>query len=160
MSSLSSKLRELRKTLKKSKMNPALSDEDISSVARNMPRDLECLVKYLSSEQVDAYGSGVLKITQAHTSRDQAKFEECILEMGAFVRGGMPGMHLLNSVYQRIMKHYGVWIDMEEVFEALKLSMNIAQNKIKRKWVKDEEDDIPTTDFSPPSSQKRMKTHH
>jgi hypothetical protein len=30
MSSLSSKLRELRKTLKKSKMNPALSNEDIS----------------------------------------------------------------------------------------------------------------------------------
>jgi ribonuclease D len=160
MSSLSSKLRELRKTLKKSKTNPTLKDEDICAVARNMPRDLECLVKYLSSEQVDAFGGEVLSITQAHTSRDQAKFEECILEMGAFVRGGLPGMHLLNSVYQRIMKHYGVWIDMEEVFEALKLSMNIAQNKIKRKWVKDEEDDIPTTDFSPPSSQKRMKTHH
>jgi hypothetical protein len=122
-----------------------------------MPRDLECLVKYLSSEQVDAYGGGVLKITQAHTSRDQAKFEECILEMGAFVRGGLPGMHLLNSVYQRIMKHYGVWIDMEEVFEALKIYVHTGQNKIKRK---DGEDDIPTTDFSPPSSQKRMKTHH
>ena len=157
MSSLSSKLRELRKTLKKSKMNPALSNEDISLVARNMPRDLECLVKYLSSEQVDAYGGGVLKITQAHTSRDQAKFEECILEMGAFVRGGLPGMHLLNSVYQRIMKHYGVWIDMEEVFEALKIYVHTGQNKIKRK---DGEDDIPTIDFSPPSSQKRMKTHH
>ena len=160
MTSLSSKLRELRKTLKNSKTNPTLGDGDISAVARNMPRDLHSLEKYLSSEQVDSYGDEVLKITQAHTSRDQAKFEECILEMGAFVRGGMPGMHLLDSLYQRIMKHYGVSIDMEEVFEALKIYVHMGQNKLKRKAVIDEEDDIPTTEYSTPSSQKRIKTYH
>ena len=143
MTSLSSKLRELRKTLKKKKVNPTFEDEQLISVARHMPRDEDALSRFLSLEQVAAYGDDVLSVTQAHTSRDQAKFEDCILEMGAFVRGGIPGMACLDPVYQRILQHFGVAIDMEEVLEALKLYVHTGQNKttIKRKWVKDDEEE-------------------
>ena len=141
MTSLSSKLRELRKTLKKKKANPAFEDEQLIAVARHMPRDEDALSRFLSLEQVSAYGDDVLSVTQAHTSRDQAKFEDCILEMGAFVRGGIPGMACLDPVYHRILQHFGVAIDMEEVLEALKLYVHTGQNKIKRKWVKDEEEE-------------------
>ena len=141
MTSLSSKLRELRKTLKKNKNNPTLEDEQLIAVARHMPRDEDSLARYLSVEQIGAFGDDVLQVTQAHTSRDQAKFEDCILEMGAFVRGGLPGMARLDFVYPRILKHFGVMIDMEEVMEALKLYVHTGQNKIKRKWVKDDEEE-------------------
>jgi hypothetical protein len=143
MTSLSSKLRALRKTLKKTKGNPCFEDEQLIAVARHMPRDSASLAKYLLPEQVMAYGDDVLSVTQAHTSRDQAKFEDCILEMGAFVRGGIPGMACLDPVYHRILQHFGVAIDMEEVLEALKLYVHTGQNKttIKRKWVKDEEEE-------------------
>ena len=145
MTSLSSKLRGLRKALRKNKSNPALEDEQLIAVARHMPRDADSLARYLSVEQVGAFGDDVLQVTQAHTSRDQAKFEDCILEMGAFERGGLPGMARLDSVYPRILKHFGVMNDMEEVLEALKLyvcyNVHTGQNKIKRKWVKDEEDE-------------------
>ncbi len=141
MTSLSSKLRELRKTLKKKKNNPTFEDEQLIAVARHMPRDEDSLSRFLSLEQVSAFGDDVLQVTQAHTSRDQAKFEDCILEMGAFVRGGNPGMARLDSVYPRILKHFGVMIDMEEVLEALKLYVHTGQNKIKRKWVKDDDEE-------------------
>jgi hypothetical protein len=143
MTSLSSKLRELRKTLKKKKNNPTFEDEQLIAVARHMPRDEDSLSRFLSLEQVSAFGDDVLQVTQAHTSRDQAKFEDCILEMGAFVRGGNPGMARLDSVYPRILKHFGVMIDMEEVLEALKLYVHTGQNKttIKRKWVEEEEEE-------------------
>ena len=90
--SLSSKLRDFRKTLKKANKNAqTFEDEQLHAIARHMPRDAESLGKCLSQEQISAFGEGVLGITQAYTKRDQAKFEECILEMGAFVRGGLPG---------------------------------------------------------------------
>jgi hypothetical protein len=47
----------------------------------------------------------------------------------------------LDSVYPRILKHFGVMIDMEEVLEALKLYVHTGQNKIKRKWVKDDDEE-------------------
>ena len=153
MTSLSSKLRGLRgKTLKKTKSNPTstLEDEQLTALARHMPRDEDSLARYLSVEQVSAFGNDVLQVTQAHTSRDQAKFEDCILEMGAFARGGLPGMARLDSVYPRILRHFGVVHDMEEVLEALKLYVNTDQNKIKRKWVKDEEEEEQR-------SQKRVR---
>jgi len=137
--SLSSKLRSFRKDLKKKKVG--FDDEQLISVARNMPRDLESLGRFLSPEQISAFGDELLAITRAHTCRDQAKFEECLLEIGAFVRGGLPGMERLDRVYPRILKHYGVVNDMEEVFEALKLYVNPKLNKIKRKFVKDEEEE-------------------
>lgn len=143
--SLSSKLRNFRKDTrknKKTKRGEELSDEQIASIARYMPRDMDALKPFLSTEQANAFGAQLLDITCAHTSRDQAKFEECILEMDAFVRGGVPGMELLDKVYPNIMKHFDVSNDdMDEVLEALKLYVNHKQNKIKRKWVKDEEEE-------------------
>jgi hypothetical protein len=143
MTSLSSKLRELRKILKKNKSNPVFDNEQLIAVARHMPRDDASLARYLSQQQVEAYGDDVLQVTQAHTRRDQAKFEDCILEMGAFVRGGIPGMARLDSVYPNIIRHFGVMSELEEVLEALKLYVHTGEDKttIKRKSVKDEEEE-------------------
>jgi hypothetical protein len=90
--SLSSKLRDFRRTLKKANKNAqTFDDEQLRSIARHMPRDTESLGKYLSQAQIDAFGGDLLGVTREYTKRDQAKFEECIQEMGAFVRGGLPG---------------------------------------------------------------------
>jgi hypothetical protein len=148
-----SKLRELRKKLRKSKLNPLFEDEKLSTIGRIMPRDEDSLRQILSSEQADAFGDDILAITLLH-SRDQAKFDDCILEMGAFVRGGLPGMELLDKVYPRIMQHYGVGDDKEVVLEVLKLFVHSGQNKIKRKKVEGEEDFY---DEDQPS-QKRVKS--
>jgi hypothetical protein len=137
--SLSSKLRDLRKKLRKSKLEFSFQDEELSSIGRRMPRDVDSLRKILSPEQVDAFGDDILTITQLH-SRDQAKFDDCILEMGAFVRGGMPGMEFLDKVYLRILQHYEVGDDTDVVFEALGIFVNPKQNKIMRKWVEEGED--------------------
>ena len=140
--SLSSKLRDFRKTLKKkNKDAQAFDDDQLRAVARHMPMDAESLGKFLSKEQMDAFGEGVLDVTQAYTRRDQDMFEECILEMGAFVRGGLPGMECLNRVYTQILKHYRVADNVEEVFEALELYVNHKTDKIMRKRVKIEEED-------------------
>ena len=183
--SLSSKLRNFNKELKKKEKErktnngktksqsekmvkgpsiaTLLSDEQLTSIARHMPRDADSLGKYLSPEQMDAFGEDLLAVTCGHTGRDQAKFEECLLEIDAFVRGGVPGMALLDRVYPTILKHYGVIDDAEEVLETLKLYMNAKENKLKRKWVKDEEeagggggqeDEMESSR----ASQKRQKT--
>jgi hypothetical protein len=33
---------------------------------------------------------------------------ECVRELRAFVRGGRPGMHVLNRVFPQILRHYGI----------------------------------------------------
>lgn len=155
MTSLSSKLREFRKGLRKggkSKAGVVYDDDQLRSIARHMPRDVDSLRQYLSPDQMNAYGDDVLNIMQTHSSRDQEKFEECILEIGAFVRGGLPGMECLNKVYLQILQHYDLKDDMEEVFEELKLYVNLKRNRIMCKWAKDEEED----EFEG-SSQKRMR---
>jgi hypothetical protein len=138
--SLSSKLRDFRRTLKKkNKDAQAFDDDQLRAIARHMPRDAESIAKFLSNEQVDSFGEGVLEVTQAYTRRDQDMFEECILEMGAFVRGGLPGMECLDRVYTQILKHYRVADNMEEVFEALELFVNQKTGKLMLKYVKDED---------------------
>ena len=127
-------------------------DDQLRSIARYMPREMDDLSKHLSQEQIKLFGDDMLRITLAHTSRDQAKFEECILEIGAFERGGLPGMERLDRVYNMILRHYCVEVDMEEVFEALKLYVHPTQNKIKRKRVHDEE--CEEDDDNPPFSQR------
>jgi hypothetical protein len=75
--SLSSKLRDFRKTLKKANKNAqTFEDKQLRAIARHMPRDAESLGGCLSQEQVNAFGEGVLDITRAYTKRDQAMFEE------------------------------------------------------------------------------------
>jgi hypothetical protein len=89
--SLPSKLREFRKSLKKKNKNAQMfDDEQLCQMSRHMPVDMPSLRNILSENQADAFGQGILDITQAHT-RNQTEFEECVLEIGAFVRGGMPG---------------------------------------------------------------------
>ncbi len=154
MTSLSSKLRDFRKGLRKEgNAKVAYDDDQLRSIARHMPKDAASLGRFLSSTQMDAYGDDMLCIMQAH-SRDQAKFEDCILEIGAFARGGLPGMECLNKVYLQILKHYGVKEDMEEVFEELKLYVNLKRNRVMCKLVKDEEED----EFVGSSQQKRMRS--
>ena len=141
--SLSSKLRDFRKTIKKkTKSAQGFEDEQMSAIAKHMPRDTESLGKFLSKEQVRSFGEGILGITQAHTKRNQEMFEECIMEMGAFVRGGLPGMDRLNKVYPNILKHYRIGDDVDEVFEALGLFLNPRKdNKLTLKNTKKEEED-------------------
>lgn len=142
--SLSSKLRNFKRSWRKKhgRVNICadLEDGQLISIARFMPRDYDSMKSFLSADQFNDFGDELLAITRTHTSRDQTKFEECLLEMGAFVRGGLPGMELLDRVYPRILKHFGVMDDMEDVLEALKLYVNPKLNKIKRKWVKDDEE--------------------
>lgn len=140
--SLSSKLRDFRKTLKKkNKHAQAFDDDQLRAIARHMPTDAESIAKFLSNEQMDAFGEGVLEVTQAYNHRDPDMFEECICEMGAFVRGGLPGMECLARVYTQILKHYQVADNVEEVFEALELFVNPKTGKLMRKRVKIEEED-------------------
>jgi hypothetical protein len=155
MTSLSSKLRDFRKGLRKGGKNKpgvVFDDDQLRSIARHMPKDPDSLGRFLLSAQMDAYGDDMLRIMQAH-SRDQTKFEDCILEIGAFVRGGLPGMECLNKVYLQILEHFDVQVDMEEVFEELKLYVNLKRNRIMCKWAKDEEED----EIGGSSQKKRMR---
>ena len=130
--SLSSKLRDFRRNSKDAR---TFDDDQLRAIARHMPRDAELLGKFLSQEQVDAFGEGVLDVTRAYTRRDQAVFEECILEVGTFVRGGLPGIETLNRVYTQIVKHYVVADNVEELFEALGLYINHKTDKIMHKKI-------------------------
>ena len=141
--SLSSKLRDFRKTLKKkTKSARTFADEQLNAISKHMPMDAASLEKILSKGQMAAFGEGVLEITQGHTIRDQEKFDECISEMDAFVRGGLPGMECLNKVYPQIFKHFCVEDDSEDVFEALGLFLNPRKdNKLTLKNTKKDEED-------------------
>lgn len=121
-------------------------------------RDMDSLALYLSSDQINAFGDDMLKLTLAH-ARDQEKFEDCILEIGAFVRGGLPGMERLDKVYHQIMRHYGVASDIGEVFDALNL--HIYNDKIKRKKREQEEgcfEEEEDEDNDRTSTKKKKKT--
>ena len=58
-----------------------------------------------------------MEIMQKH-QRDQDLFRECVLEMRAFVNGGLYGMQLLNKVHGRILKHYHMETEDHDVFSA------------------------------------------
>jgi hypothetical protein len=81
---------------------------------------------------VDAYGERILEITAAH-ERDQADFEECVLEIKAFSRGGLPGMERLDAVYTQILKHFNMEGESEEIFDACSLYFDADRNRLKRK---------------------------
>ena len=75
-------------------------------------------------------GDEILKVNAVHT-RDQDAFEDCVKEIGAFVRGGLPGMDRLNKVYTQIIKHFHMETDVEEILDACHLYMY--QNRLRRK---------------------------
>ena len=50
-------------------------------------------------------------------------------------------MARLNQVYPNIIKHFKMAHDIDEVFDAAEIHMNAYQNKLKRKYTKEEEED-------------------
>jgi hypothetical protein len=141
MQSLSSKLKILRRGLK-SKFRPLqlMGFEHIQLIARHMPRTEEALRKLIPESFVTAYGEAILETTIAH-ERDQDKFEDCIAEIDAFLRGGLPGMVALGRVYKNIIKHFGVEDDTEDVLDACRLYVHAEQGCLKcRRVVATEED--------------------
>jgi hypothetical protein len=141
--SLSSKLRDLRRSLK-SKVKPfMLFDFDhLKLLARHMPRTGDEMCKLIPESFVAAYGDKILFVTINH-ERDQSQFEECVQEINAFLRGGLPGMAVLERVYTQILKHFEMETDMEEVMDACKIYVHAEQNRLKRKrpLLSDEERD-------------------
>lgn len=137
--SLSAKLRDLRRTLRPKFSGPVLFDlEQLKLIARHMPRTDEALRALIPSHLVDAYGKQILSVTTDH-ARDPVDFEECVKEIGAFARGGLPGMDCLNRVYTQILKHFKLEDDAEDVLEACKLYMN-QETRLKRKRTDDEDE--------------------
>ena len=139
--SLSSKLRDLRRRGLKTKNNKpgTLFDSDhIKTIARHMPRTEGELRKLIPESVMLAYGECIIEVTKAH-NRDQGVFEDCVGEINAFTRGGLPGMAVLDRVYKNILKQYGMVDDMEEVFDACKIYLHTDQNRLKRKRNADEE---------------------
>jgi len=109
-----------------------LDFDHIKIIARHMPRTEEELIKLIPESFVSAYGDKILNIT-LHHERDQDKFEDCIKEIGAFLRGGLPGMALLERVYTQILKGFGMEHEMEEVLDACRIYIHAEQNRLKRK---------------------------
>jgi hypothetical protein len=138
--SLSLKLRDLRRALrsKAAKTAPLFDEDHLKQIAHHMPKTKEELGRLIPLWCLGAYGDRILEVTANHP-RDQAAYEDCILEIGAFVRGGMPGMEVLNRVYPQILKHFEMEDEAEEVFEACKIYLNQTQNCLKRKRVVDED---------------------
>ena len=141
--SLSSKLRDLRRTLRpKFKALLLFDDDHLKLLAHSMPSTKEELSRLIPACFVSAYGDQILDVTVGH-GRDQSAYEECVCEIRAFVRGGTPGMAVLNRVYTQILKHYQMEDDEEEVFEACKVYLHPVQNRLKRKRVEEDEEPFP-----------------
>lgn len=138
---LSRKLYRFRYTLA-NKQQLIFSKEQMDLVTRPMPMDTEDLRTKcgMIETQIKAYGDQLLGITKAH-GRNQEKFEECVAEIRAFVRGDMIGMNLLNRVYKNIIKHYDMEPEMHDVLKAAGAYMDTETGKLKRRAVKKEDDE-------------------
>ena len=144
--SLSSKLRAFRRTLRPRFKQALIFDSDhLKLISRHMPRTSAELNKYIPIEIVGAYGDKIIELVVEH-GRDQDRFEDCILEINAFVRGGLPGMDRLDKVFPQILKHFEMEDDMEEIMEACNLYIAPPQNRLKRKRsvVEDDMDSCPS----------------
>ena len=129
--SLSSKLKDLRKKLKGTVKPYMLFDFDsIKLIARYMPETKYDLLKLIPFSFVELYGDMILEVTVAH-ERDKDKFEDCVLEIDAFVRGGLPGMEVLNRVYPQILKHFNTGDERDDVFYACNVSLCADQKTLK-----------------------------
>ena len=138
--SLSAKLRDLRRALRPKFNGVMLFDVDqLKLIARHMPRTDEALRALIPDRLVDAYGKQILGVTTDHT-RDPVCFEECIKEIGAFTRGGLPGMDRLNRTYTQILKHFKLEDDMDDVLEACKLYMN-PENRLSLRRMRADDDE-------------------
>ena len=97
------------------------------------------LAAMLKEDQIKVHADRILTITQDH-KRDQAAFEDCTAEIGAFVNGGPYAMDVLDKVYRRILAHFKMMPDMEDVFAAKRLYISHKTQKISQWGVKTDED--------------------
>jgi len=132
---LSKKLHRFRYTLV-NKQKMIFSADQVELVARYMPTDADALRTKcgLIDTQIKAYGEQLLGITRAH-ERDQEKFEDCVAEINAFVRGGMAAMQILNKVYKRIIAHFGMDAEMYDVLKAAGVYVDADTGKLIRRKV-------------------------
>ena len=138
--SLSAKLRDLRRELRPKFNGGMLYDHDqLKLIARHMPMNDAALRALIPDKMVDAYGKQILGVTTEHT-RDQECFEECVKEIGAFTRGGLPGMDRLRRVYTQILKHFKLEDDTDDVLEACKLYMN-PENRLSLRRMRADDDE-------------------
>ena len=137
--SLSSKLRDLRRSMKSKVASYMLLDfESIKLIARQMPQTKEELNGLIPESMVSLYGDKILEVTTAH-GRDMEQFDDCVREINAFIRGGLPGMYVLKRVYPQILKHFGMQDEMEEVLDACKLYVHPEKHILCRSKI-DEDD--------------------
>ena len=128
-----------RKNNKKT-AHASLDDHVIRQIAFKMPRTMAKLTSILNNEeQLKVHADQILAITKDH-KRDQAAFEDCTAEIGAFVNGGPYAMDMLDRVYRRILAHFKMMPDMEDVFAAKCLYINPKTQKITQ-WGKKTDQD-------------------
>jgi hypothetical protein len=141
---LISKLRDYckckRKTNKKNAhASSSLDDNVMRKIATKMPRTMATLASILNEEQIKVHADQILSITQDH-KRDQVAFEDCTAEIGAFVSGGPYAMDILDKVYRRILAHFKMMPDMDDVLLAKCLYINPKTQKITQWGAKTDED--------------------
>ena len=107
---------------------------------------MEKLKSILNPEQLQVHAEELLIVTQDH-KRDQAAFEDCTAEIGAFVSGGPYAMDRLDKVYKRILTHFKMMQDMDDVLAAKRLYISHSTQKIAQWGMKTEEADICTPPF-------------
>ena len=129
--SLSSKLETMCRALEAEGV-VALDSEQVERIARHMPRSESDLSKLIPDGCVSAYGARILDIT-IHHERDQERFEDCIQELKAFLRGGMAGVARLRKVYTQILKGFAMENEKDEVLAACDLYVHAEDKKLRRK---------------------------
>jgi len=140
--SLTSKLIVLRRSLKRDVKPFMLLDFDhITSIATRMPKTTETLEALIPESFVAAYGDKIIEVVTTH-ERDEDRFDDCVKEIDAFVRGDQPGMMRLNQVYTQIIKHFEMETDMEDVFGACKIYHHTGRNCLIRKRNVNADDEV------------------
>ena len=118
----------------------SLDDNTIRKIAMKMPKTTTALASILNKEQMKVHADQILSITNEH-KRDQAAFEDCTAEIGAFTSAGPYAMDVLDKVYRRILAHFKMMPDMDDVFAAKCLYINLKTQKITQWGTKQQDDD-------------------
>lgn len=109
-----------------------LSEADFTKLAILMPRTDDGVRGVLADAgKHKAHGKWILRVTAAH-ERDQDKFNDCVGEMRAFVRGGRAAMEILYKVFHNIALHHGVHKEMDLVLDACNLYVHSQGLRLKK----------------------------
>jgi hypothetical protein len=122
-----------------------LDGNEMVKMAVSLPKDMESLCAFMTEAQIKTFGDRVLALTTEH-ERDQEKFDDCVSEMRAFVRGGEYAMELLGRVYNNIIKHFGMEEEVEEIMAAS--GVYEYEGKLVRKGRKDDYNNITSSQDS------------